>query len=114
MSSLIWDIGVPTWRPLRPRISKNPKPKNFDKKRDENGLAMGNGPRNLRDVFFHVYHVECEDCCAIIDQQNPFICLVHFCLVIVFDHTDINGCVATCGACFIALPQAAVSSKLSW
>ena len=40
--------GVPTWRPLRPRISKNPKPKNFDQKRDENGLAMGNGPRNLR------------------------------------------------------------------
>ena len=50
MSSLIWDIGVPTWRPLRPRISKNPKPKNFDQKRDENGLAMGNGPRNLRKV----------------------------------------------------------------
>ena len=42
-------MGVPTWRPLRPRISKNPKPKNFDQKRDENGLAMGNGPRNLRN-----------------------------------------------------------------
>ena len=44
--------GVPTWRPLRPRISKNPKPKNFDQKRDENGLAMGNGPRNLRNLHW--------------------------------------------------------------